>query len=650
MIAAVAVLGLPAAASAATPDVSFFVLTPTGATTAEVDGTVNPGGEATTYAVEYDLASSTWCGSGGTSGSPANTITGTDSIPTDNADHDVTLGVTGLTAGTDYCAELVATNGSGSGEIGPLQWTQGEASALTYDTYSWDPTDATMDGVVDAGGQSGGTYQVQYDAATSPWCTSNGTSGAPANTTSPLSFAFSDGTYHEVSVDFGGLVLGTTYCAQLWATNSYGGSGGGLVEWTQGTPSVDTNAATATGATAATVTGDVNPIGQQTTYKVEYDLASSAWCASGGASGSAAHTTPPTSLGATDDNFHNVSVDLGGLTSSTEYCGAVVATNQYGSGVSYQVSWTQPAPPPKETLTVSVSGTGSGMVTSNPAGIDCGSSGSACSMTVDHGTVVTLTATADSGSVFNILSWIPGCSTGNPPEINRCIYTVNSDVTIPVIFSAGGSSPPPSHAPYVVHVKLGGDGSGTVTSDPAGIDCGYACSFDFSPGGSVLLTAKPARGSRFVDWSVSGASGPCTWPNYSGLSCPISPPPYSTTTVTATFERVKPPKCSLQTASKVALHGRDAGKLTLGLDCTQTATYSINGEITTVHGRKKSTVSVVKAHGHIAGHTWRNVTVKLSKAALAGLRMRVPESATFVLAAKNVGGSTTTTHRVKRLK
>ena len=43
-------------------------------------------------------------------------------------------------------------------------------------------------------------------------------------------------------------------------------------------------------------------------------------------------------------------------------------------------------------LTVNKDGTGSGTVTSNPAGIDCGST---CSQGFDHGTVVTLTATTD---------------------------------------------------------------------------------------------------------------------------------------------------------------------------------------------------------------------------------------------------------------
>ncbi|MFN7171098.1 MAG: hypothetical protein ACK4NT_07700, partial [Candidatus Omnitrophota bacterium] len=49
------------------------------------------------------------------------------------------------------------------------------------------------------------------------------------------------------------------------------------------------------------------------------------------------------------------------------------------------------------TLTVNKAGTGTGTVTSNPAGINCGS---ACSAQFNSGTQVTLTATPDAGSTF----------------------------------------------------------------------------------------------------------------------------------------------------------------------------------------------------------------------------------------------------------
>ena len=56
-------------------------------------------------------------------------------------------------------------------------------------------------------------------------------------------------------------------------------------------------------------------------------------------------------------------------------------------------------------------------------------------------------------------------------------------------------------------ISKAGTGSGTVTSNPAGISCGATCAFDFSNGASVTLTAVPVSGSDFVGWSGSGCTG-----------------------------------------------------------------------------------------------------------------------------------------------
>ncbi|HZS30473.1 MAG TPA: PASTA domain-containing protein [Gaiellaceae bacterium] len=596
------VLGLPAAASAAAPNVSLFILTPTGPTTAEIDGIVNPGGEATRYSVDYDLAGSTWCTSNGTSGSAANTVQGTDSIPTDGADHEVSIDLSGLTPGADYCAKFVATNGSGEGDVGPLPWTQGEASALTTDTYSSTSTEAVVAGYVDAAAQSGATYVAQYDVANSEWCMTNGTSGTPAYTTNAMIFNFSDGSYHYTRAFLTGLTVGTEYCAQLFATNGYGGSGGGLLQWTQGTPSVfDTGnlsdlPAYSTGTTTAVVTGYVlDPIDQPATIAVDYDLASSTWCASGGTSGAPAYQSAtystsnvgpiasielttnlvagqdycaemtatnqygtgdvypvawrqgapavaapvgsavsPTSAsftaelepagqstsfvvqydllssnwcqtgsgsstystpaalppGEVDGTFHVVTAELTGLTPNEAYCGDVVATNSAGTDESSAVAWAQP---PRPVLTVQ--SFGEGTITSSPAGIDCGADASTCSASFDEGTRVTLTASAAPGSEFGTFYSGPGGPCNGP----TCTVTMNSDETIQARFN---------HIPLTeVDVALAGSGSGTVTTSPAGIDCGSTCSASFPITTVMTLTATAASGSTFTGWSGVNCTG-----------------------------------------------------------------------------------------------------------------------------------------------
>jgi len=67
-------------------------------------------------------------------------------------------------------------------------------------------------------------------------------------------------------------------------------------------------------------------------------------------------------------------------------------------------------------------------------------------------------------------------------------------------------------APNTLTVNRAGTGSGTVTSDPPGIDCGATCSASYASGTVVTLTARPDLVSIFNGWSgcdaVSGTT--CT--------------------------------------------------------------------------------------------------------------------------------------------
>ena len=60
---------------------------------------------------------------------------------------------------------------------------------------------------------------------------------------------------------------------------------------------------------------------------------------------------------------------------------------------------------------------------------------------------------------------------------------------------------------YLLTVTKAGNGAGTVTSNPAGINCGSTCSASYASGTKVTLTATPAAGSTFTGWSGGGCSG-----------------------------------------------------------------------------------------------------------------------------------------------
>lgn len=53
---------------------------------------------------------------------------------------------------------------------------------------------------------------------------------------------------------------------------------------------------------------------------------------------------------------------------------------------------------------------------------------------------------------------------------------------------------------HLLTVSKGGTGGGSVTSAPAGVDCGSTCSTTFDAGTAVTLTATAATGSSFTGW------------------------------------------------------------------------------------------------------------------------------------------------------
>jgi len=54
---------------------------------------------------------------------------------------------------------------------------------------------------------------------------------------------------------------------------------------------------------------------------------------------------------------------------------------------------------------------------------------------------------------------------------------------------------------YTLTVNKAGPGTGTVTSDPTGIDCGATCSASYGNGAAVKLTANPDPGLSFAGWT-----------------------------------------------------------------------------------------------------------------------------------------------------
>ena len=137
--------------------------------------------------------------------------------------------------------------------------------------------------------------------------------------------------------------------------------------------------------------------------------------------------------------------------------------------------------------TLTVQTVGSGQVTSAPAGINCGNAQgqTACSAAFTQGQQVILTATPANGSTFSAWSGDADCTDG--------MVTMGANKTCIATFV--------SAAQFTLSVVREGNGSGRVSSAPAGIDCGSQCSAMFVAGSSVSLTATPDAGSSFTRWN-----------------------------------------------------------------------------------------------------------------------------------------------------
>jgi Divergent InlB B-repeat domain len=134
---------------------------------------------------------------------------------------------------------------------------------------------------------------------------------------------------------------------------------------------------------------------------------------------------------------------------------------------------------------VSSEGSGSGSVTSSPAGISCGSD---CSEAYLSGTVVSLTAAPSAGSVFAGWSGDSDCVDG--------VVTMGANKSCTATFKVDTAT-----------LNLARSGDGTVTSNPSGINCGSECSKSYAKGTKVTLSAKAGLNGQFAGWSGGGCQG-----------------------------------------------------------------------------------------------------------------------------------------------
>jgi len=195
----------------------------------------------------------------------------------------------------------------------------------------------------------------------------------------------------------------------------------------------------------------------------------------------------------------------------------------------------------------------------DPYDIDCEFSGLAAgASTPSFSVTATVDADVQPGWILNsrVIAF-PGGTSG--PGLGGDSKSIQVSAATGGGGGGGGGTPPPPPSPPpppTLSVALQGAGSGSVTSAPAGIECGASCAATFPGGAAVTLTATPSPGAVFSGWgdgcAAAGTNPQCTVTltanSAVSASFGLAPPPAPAPTPT-------PPVPSRVVCTVPALHG-----------------------------------------------------------------------------------------------
>ena len=299
-------------------------------------------------------------------------------------------------------------------------------------------------------------------------------------------------------------------------------------------------------------------------------------------------------------------------------CAPYVEPSETGSGEAKVIATFELNP--LVSLTINPAGTGEGKV-------ECkvnGSAAKACAAEYPEGTELALVAAPKAGSEFAGFSAGTGSATactGSP-----CEFTIEEDSVVTATFDLE----PPSE--FALTVVPAGSGSGTVTSAPAGINCGIDCSEAYAAGTEVTLTATAASGSTFSGWS-----GACAGAG----ACKVTMSQARSVTATFAKEPASPPPGTVSVAPTAKVK---SGKALLKLTC--------NGE-GPCKGSLKLTAKI-KSGGKTKNKTIGKGSFSLAAGAKATLKVKLSAPAKQAVAKKplkaKVSGSGVRSSTVKLKK
>lgn len=268
---------------------------------ATLNGNINPNSLSTVVTFEYGITTNY-----------GSSITAVQSPLTGNLPANVSVDLTGLTAGTTYHFRIKAENSLG------ITYS----SDLTFKTLGQLPTVTTLpvSNLQIYTSTLNGSVNANYLSTTTSfeW----GTTTSYGNTVTPSQSPVTGSTAVNVNTILTGLTPGTTYHFKIKATNELGTSNSNDMPFTTlgQVPSVTTLATNNITVSTATLNGSVNPNYLPTTFYFEW-----------GTDNSFGNQVTPNQNSLDGGTPVTVSVVLSGLTEGTKYYYRITATNELGT-------------------------------------------------------------------------------------------------------------------------------------------------------------------------------------------------------------------------------------------------------------------------------------------------------------------------------
>jgi len=141
-----------------------------------------------------------------------------------------------------------------------------------------------------------------------------------------------------------------------------------------------------------------------------------------------------------------------------------------------------------------------GTVTSNPSGINCGST---CYANFDAETSVALSASANSGYTFT------GWSGGGCSGTGTCTVSMTKAQTVTANYAIVATAP---STRYYLSVAKTNSAGGTITANDGSINCGTTCKSYYSSVKTLTLTVATSSKYTFSKWAgaCAGQGATCT--------------------------------------------------------------------------------------------------------------------------------------------